>query len=229
MPALKQLVDTFSNVKEFDRVAEMTASFEQKSNRQYLKECTNDKKVANEAKQLENLLESVTDDLNSKRREIRSKKESLNLYVSKLENLEQAKESSQKYKDISDRLEEKETEARRLKVQIERTNFNTALLDKLWILCAFEPVFGEFKQKVSALSKEKRTQEKILSHRKTRSWVRLRRSKRFWALYRTAPRPYHGICLTRRPWKRCFTMASARYADGLLRKALRRISSCRTS
>ena len=45
-------------------------------------------------------------------------------------------------------------------MQIERTNFNTALLDRLWILCAFEPVFAEFKQKVSALSKEKRTQEK---------------------------------------------------------------------
>ena len=191
--ALKQLVDTFSNVKEFDRVAEMTASFEQKSNRQYLKECTNDRKIADEAKQLENLLESVTDDLNSKRREIRSKKESLNLYVSKLENLEQAKESSQKYKDISDRLEEKETEARRLRVQVERTNFNTALLDKLWILCAFEPVFGEFKQKVSALSKEKRTQEKDFIAQKNKELGKIEAQQEILGALQngTAPLPWY--------------------------------------
>lgn len=166
--ALKQLVDTFSNVKEFDHMAELTTSFEKKSNSQYRKECTNDKRVANDARVLEGQLDKISDDINSRRREIRNKKDSLSVYVNRLADLEQAKESSEKYKDISDRLDEKEKEARRLKAQIARTNFNTALLDKLWILYAFGPVLEEFKRKVASLSKEKRQQEKDFEARKNK-------------------------------------------------------------
>lgn len=158
--ALKELVNRFSNVREFDDMAAMTKSFEEKSNRQYLKECTNDRNVASQAKEIQAELEKVNEDISNKKREIGNKRESLNLYREKLSDLEQAKESSEKYHDIKSRLDEKEKEASKLKALIERTNFNTALLDKQWILCAFEPVFEEFKQKVSALSKEKRTQEK---------------------------------------------------------------------
>ena len=39
-------------------------------------------------------------------------------------------------------------------------NKNTALLDQLWILCAFPSVLTEFKKKCSAISREKRQQEK---------------------------------------------------------------------
>lgn len=171
--ALKQLVDTFSNVKEFDRMANLAVDFEKKSNAQYLKECTNDKKVAKAARDLENQLDKVTDDINNKRREVRSKKDSLNVYAKRLANLEQSKESSEKYKDITARLEEKEKKARKLRAQIDRTNFNTALLDKLWILCAFGPVLGEFKKKASALSKEKRQQEKDFEAQKNRELGKL--------------------------------------------------------
>lgn len=39
-------------------------------------------------------------------------------------------------------------------------NKNTALLDQLWILCAFPSVLTEFKKKCSDFSREKRKQEK---------------------------------------------------------------------
>lgn len=37
-------------------------------------------------------------------------------------------------------------------------DFNTSLLDKQWILCAYPRIFDEFKKKVSAFSKERRKQ-----------------------------------------------------------------------
>ena len=158
--ALQQLVDTFSNVKEFDKMVGMTRDFEAKSNRQYLSECATDKKISKVAKSLETDLDKVTEEIQVKKKEAKDKQESLNLYQDRLSDLEQAKESSEKYNEISERLEAKETEARKLRARIGRTNFNTALLDKLWILCAFSPVLDEFKQKVAALSKEKRRQTK---------------------------------------------------------------------
>lgn len=166
--ALKQLVDTFSNVKEFDKMVEMTRDFEGRSNRQYLSECASDKKISKAAKDLETQLDRVTDEIQVKKKEIKDKRESLNLYKDRLDDLEQAKESSEKYTEISERLEAKEAEARKLRVRIGRTNFNTALLDKLWVLCAFSPVLEEFKQKVAALSKEKRRQTKEFNAEKNK-------------------------------------------------------------
>lgn len=158
--ALKQLVDNFSNVREFDKMVDMTTVFETKSNRQYLTECSTDKRVAKTAKELETQLDKVSDEIQAKKKMIKEKHESLELYKNRLSDLEQAKDSSEKYKEISDILNNKETEARKLRARATRTNFNTALLDKLWILCAYKPVFEEFKQKVAALSKEKRQQSK---------------------------------------------------------------------
>lgn len=158
--ALKQLVDNFSNVREFEKMVDMTSMFEAKSNRQYLTECSSDKKIAKTAKELEAKLNKVTEDIDAKKKEIKDKHESLELYKNRLNDLEQAKESSEKYKEISDILSNKETEARKLRARANRTNFNTALLDKLWILCVYKPIFEEFKQKIAALSKEKRQQSK---------------------------------------------------------------------
>ncbi|WP_028910788.1 AAA family ATPase [Prevotella sp. AGR2160] len=156
--ALQKLVDTFSNVKEFDKMVDMTDEFEKKSNRQYLTECASDKKVSKEAKFLETQLDNVTNNIQDLKKDIKNKQESLNLYTDRLSKLEQDEESADKFKDISDLLENKEKEARRLRALSERTNFNTALLDKLWILCDYPKVLNEFKQKAAALSKEKRRQ-----------------------------------------------------------------------
>lgn len=191
--ALKELVDKFSGVKEFEKMANMTSNFETKSNNQYLRECSTDKKVAKQAKELESQLSQVTEDINEKRKEIRHKKESLDLYKNKISDLEQAKESTDKYQDISSRLSEKEKDARKIKGQIARTNFNTALLDKSWILCAFMPVLNEFKKKVAALSKEKRLQEKDFEAKKNKELGKIEAQQEILGALQngTAPLPWY--------------------------------------
>lgn len=191
--ALKQLVDTFSNVKEFDKMAKMADSFEHKSNKQYLTECTHDNKVSIKAKEIQSQLDHIDEIIRSKKKEISSKQESIFLYTEKLSDLEQAKESSEKYNEITKILKSKEDDARRLKAQTERTNFNTALLDKLWILCAYTPVLQDFQRKVSALSKEKRTQEKDFIAQKNKELGKIEAQEEIMGALQngTAPLPWY--------------------------------------
>lgn len=158
--ALKDLVNKFSDVRKFDQLVERTSVFEEKSNSAYLKEMRSDDKVSREAKSLENKLKDVADKICQTNKDIKDKSSSLELYSHKLEELEQNQETSERYKSIEDRR--KTQEEKRLKIlgQIGLIDYNTALLDKMWILAPFPSILQEFKQKCSALSKEKRKQDK---------------------------------------------------------------------
>lgn len=73
--------------------------------------------------------------------------------------LEKSQDTAEAYSEVRDRLKNLNEKASRLKGQIASVDKNTALLDKLWILCAFPPVLSKFKSKSSAFSKEKRRQD----------------------------------------------------------------------
>lgn len=164
--ALKDLVDKFSDIRKFDNLVEYTSSFESKSNTAYLKEMKSDKKVAEEAKSLDNQINRLTDEISTKKKEIRDKAFSLEVFSKRLEELEENQETSERYKEIQSRLKNKEDKKTQLKAQIGRINYSHALLDKMWILCVFPNILQEFKQKCSAFSKEKRKQEREYERQK---------------------------------------------------------------
>lgn len=164
--AIKDLVDKFSDIRKFDDLVEFTLSFEEKANTAYLKEMKSDKKVAGEAKSLELQLKRIGDDIQAKKQEIKDKKTSLEVFSKRLGELEANQETSERYKDIQSRLKNKEEKSRKLKAQISLIDYNHALLDKMWVLCAFPNVLQEFKQKCSVISKEKRIQEKDYERQK---------------------------------------------------------------
>ena len=56
-------------------------------------------------------------------------------------------------------MDKQKKEYDRLISLVNRTNFDIALLDKLWVLCAYPSVYKEFSEKCSSISKEKRQQE----------------------------------------------------------------------
>ena len=157
--ALKQLVDKFSDIRKFDILVENTESFAQKSNAAYLKEMKSDDKVSREAKSLEMKMTRLADDISQKKRDIKEKTASIEVYSTKLEELEANQETSERYKEIEDRRKTQHEKSNRLKAQIGAVDYNHSLLDKSWILCAYPEILKEFKQKCSALSKEKRKQE----------------------------------------------------------------------
>lgn len=164
--ALKDLVDKFSDIRKFDNLVKYTSSFEEKANTAYLKEMKSDRKVAGEAKSLDMQINRLAEDILIKKKDIKEKTISLEVFSKRLGELEENQETSERYKDIQSRLKNKEEKRRKLKAQISYIDYNHALLDRMWILCAFPNVLQKFKQKCSALSKEKRKQDKDYERQK---------------------------------------------------------------
>lgn len=156
--ALKQLVEKFSDIRKFDELVNISARMEEKSDKAYRKECTSDKKIAERAKTLKSEIERVDDDLSNKKKEIKEKEETVSAFSSKIDNLEQHQETSERYKAICDRLENLKDKKAMKEGTVKSVDKNTALFDKLWILCAFPPILKEFKAKSATFSKERRRQ-----------------------------------------------------------------------
>lgn len=171
--ALKDLVNKFSDIKKFDKLVENAKLFAEKSNGAYLKEMQSDKKVAQRAKILEDDIKAYASRISEKKCDIIDISNSLDTYSRKLDDLEGNKEASERFKDLQERLKAQEDKKINLKAQIERVDYNHSLLDKYWILCAFPSVLQEFKQKCSAISKEKRLQERDYDKQKAKELGKL--------------------------------------------------------
>jgi hypothetical protein len=158
--ALKQLVDKFSDIRKFDELVEYTKSFEEKSNAAYLKEMRSDDKVSRDAKSLETRIMGVSQKIGDIKRDIRDIETSIEVFSTRLEELEANQETSERYKEIEARRKTQEEKKIKFKALISAVDYNHSLLDRQWILCAFPDILKEFNDKCSALSKEKRKQEK---------------------------------------------------------------------
>lgn len=165
--ALKVLVDTFSGIRDFDRLVELTSNFEQSSARAANRELQNDKKVSNQAKELNTQLNDVTNDIQSIKTELNQKRISISDFATKLEALERNQETSERYQAIKERI--KGLKDKRAKFSaLSSCDYSTNLLDEYWILRSFPAVIKEFSIKVSALSKEKRRLDKQETERRAK-------------------------------------------------------------
>lgn len=165
--ALKTLVDTFSGIRDFDRLVELTSNFEQKSANAANKELQNDKKVSKQAKELNTQLNVVINDIQNIKTELNQKKISISDFATKLEALERNQETSERYQDIKKRIKGLEDKRARLAGQ-SKCEYSTNLLDEYWILRSFPAIIKEFSAKVSALSKEKRRLDKQETERRAK-------------------------------------------------------------
>lgn len=158
--ALKELVDKYSDVKKFDQLVELSASMEESADKAYKKECRSDKKISEQANSLEMQLKRVSDEMSKIKTDIKDKQLSVSVFSTKLEELEQNRETTERFNELDGRLKTLKEKALKIRANISMVNKNTALLDKLWVLCAFPYVLSEFKKKCSDFSREKRRQEK---------------------------------------------------------------------
>lgn len=157
--ALKTLVDTFSNIKQFDDLVTMTSVFEQKSANAANRELQNDKKVSNQAKELNAQLTDVGCDIQSINKELVQKRISISEFKAKLELLEKNQKTSETYQDLKETIKGLKDKRAKLAAQ-SMCDYSTNLLDELWILRSFPSIIKEFSAKISALSKEKRRLDK---------------------------------------------------------------------
>lgn len=165
--ALKTLVDTFSGIRQFDELVEITSNFEQKSANAANRELQNDKKVSNQAKNLNSQLNDVINDIQSIKTELGQKRISISDFSSRLEQLEKNQETSERYQAIKERI--KGLKDKRAKLAASSScEYSTNLLDEYWILRSFPSIIKEFSAKVSALSKEKRRLDKQETERRAK-------------------------------------------------------------
>lgn len=162
--ALKTLVDTFSGIKQFDNLVELTTYFEQQSDNLVTKELKKDKKQEEVIKRLEYELSKVQSDISYVRHDISIKEKAVSDYETRLRVLEENQDACENLQDINARIEQKEIEQRRLMVYI-NLDYNAMLLDDMWILRAFPSILSEYQKKVSSLSREKRKLQKAEDER----------------------------------------------------------------
>ena len=162
--ALKTLVDTFSGIKQFDNLVELTTYFEQQSDNLVTKELKKDKKQEEVIKRLEYELSKVQSDISDVRHDISIKEKAVSDYETRLRVLEENQDACEKLQDINARIEQKKIEQRRLMGYI-NLDYNAMLLDDMWILRAFPSILSEYQKKVSSLSREKRKLQKAEDER----------------------------------------------------------------
>ena len=157
---LKELVDKFSDIRKFDTLVEYTAFFEEKSNTAYTRELKTDQKVSKDAEKLDFRMRELAEQIKQKLADIQDKQESYEQFNRRLTQLEDNQETREKHHEIKERLKTQEDKATKLRANIRGIDYNHALLDRLWILCAFPDILNEFQQKCSRLSAERRRLER---------------------------------------------------------------------
>lgn len=162
--ALKTLVDTFSGIKQFDNLVELTSYFEQQSDNLVTKELKKDKKQEEVIKRLEYELSKVQSAISDVRHDISVKEKAVSDYETRLRVLEENQDACENLQDINARIEQKKIEQRRLMGYI-KLDYNAMLLDDMWILRAFPSILSEYQKKVAALSREKRKLQKAEDER----------------------------------------------------------------
>lgn len=171
--ALTQLVNKYSDIKKFDDLVAYCDLFADNAEKAYEKEASSDKKIAGKVAELTTRKGHVSSDIAAKKREIKDKESSIQTYDLKVGELEEHQETSNKYRDIKNRLKTQDDKRISLKARISMVDFNHNLLDKMWVLCPFMPILQEFKTKCSALSLEKRKQEKAYDKQKAGDMAKL--------------------------------------------------------
>ena len=162
--ALKTLVDTFSGIKQFDNLVELTSYFEQQSDNLVTKELKKDKKQEAVIKRLESELSKVQSAISDVHHDISIKEKAVSDYETRLRVLEENQDACENLQNINARIEQKRIEQRKLMGYI-NLDYNAMLLDDMWILRAFPPILSEYQKKVAALSREKRKLQKAEDER----------------------------------------------------------------
>lgn len=154
--AMTELVNNFSDIRSFKKHADIVVELEKKANKAYIQESKNDTKVSGEAERLEKQIVNVEGSIFDIKKDIAKQKEAIDVYEKEIANLERFQSASESYQELKKRLENLTENRNKLKRRIQ-VNFNTSLLDKLWILCRYTEIQKEFQKKVAAYSKQKRT------------------------------------------------------------------------
>lgn len=156
--AMKSLIETFSNIKDFDPYVEFIENAVSKANQAHSNALRADKTNKNKIEELERTLRYEDKKIGDLEVAIRTKESEVLNFGNKLEELERNKESSELLVATNERIENLKEQLDGLYREI-KENYTFRLLDEMWILMGFEPIAEEFRVLVGTLDKEQRRME----------------------------------------------------------------------
>ena len=156
--ALAYLVETFSQVRNFDPYLHFMDRAKSLSEKATDNAMSSDRKNTREATRLRGLIKSEEEKLGDLKSELKVKQTEAANFQSLLENLEQNKEASSLLHSTNERLATLKEQLKQAQGEI-KEEYNFRLLDEMWILMGFLPIAEEFRQLVAKLEKSKRAQQ----------------------------------------------------------------------
>lgn len=151
---LINLINLFSDVKDFDPYKEFSGYAERLTDQARKNATIKDKKnaakaeeIKNETKKKEHLLQSLIERMNDW-------SQSYSDYDKWISDLENSRDTIELVHGIQDSITTKEIEKRNLEAELDE-NYSIKLLDDYWILYGFKPILEEYAEKVQKLSIER--------------------------------------------------------------------------
>ena len=162
--SLKMLVDTFSDVKDFEAYFAFMEYATKKADQARDNAQKNDKKNIDKITSLRNKIEYERRAVGELDREIKNKESEASNFAELLKNIEHSRESSELLKDVNNRISNLEDKRTKVKARI-KEDYTISLLDDMWILLGFESVAEEYSSKINQadLTRRKLEQDYILT------------------------------------------------------------------
>lgn len=156
--ALKMLVDTFSDVKDFEAYFSFMEYATKKADQARENAQKADRRNAQQISGLSRQIETIRNEIARKTRDLKTAESEVVNYTDLLKDIEQSKEASKLLISVNDRI--KNLEDKRLKTRIRiREEYTIDLLDEMWILMGFEKIANKYTEIISAVDKERRKLE----------------------------------------------------------------------
>lgn len=156
--ALAYLVETFSQVKNFDPYILFMSRAKNLSEKATDNAMSSDRKNTKEATRLRDLIKTEEETLGTLKEDLKNQLTEAANFQSLLENLEKNKDASSLLHNINERLDSLKQQLRQAQGEI-REEYNFRLLDEMWVLMGFIPIAEDFRQIVAGLEKTKRSQQ----------------------------------------------------------------------
>lgn len=156
--ALKMLVDTFSDVKDFEAYFSFMEYATKKADIVCERAQDSDVKNKEKIKKANRTIELETGALSDIDKEIKIKESEAVNFDSLLKSIEQSKESSELLKAVNRRIETLSQKRSQAQARIDE-NYTISLLDNMWILMGFGDIAEEYSNKVNLVDKKRRKLE----------------------------------------------------------------------
>lgn len=156
--ALKMLVETFSDVKDFEAYFAFMEYATKKADQARDNAQRLDKKNTDKIKQLKSIIECESGLLSDIEREIKNKENEAVNFDGLLRSIEQSKEASKLLINVNRRIETLSQKRSQTQARIDE-NYTISLLDNMWILMGFSDIAEEYSSKVNEIDLKRRKLE----------------------------------------------------------------------